>query len=195
MKIFILGRPESGRSTVAEALCQDRQYCYVDGSHWVKQTFRPKRDEEHIEQYHDAYHQYFVDRLMGDSNLCLRNIQDTILSNPSDRYVIDGIVAPRDFVTLFDYNHDFVVFLNRNGEEEIQMKDYEKIGVSVMRDYCFWMSSAGLFTKERWHEYNFKMNGGDPTRFKTMGSKNSVFIVGTLEKAIQHLRDTLNNLQ
>jgi hypothetical protein len=194
MKVFLLGRPQSGRSTVAKALCQDTKYCYVDGSDWVKQTFRSKREGEHPEQYHDAYHEYFANRLKGDADLCLRNIVDTILSYSSDNYIIDGVITPRDFISLFDPIHDFVVFLNRNDDEDIPMKDYEKIGVSVMRDYCFWMSAANLLPKDKWFEYNFKMTGGDPTRFKAMGSKNSVFIVGSLDKAIQHLKETLNDL-
>src|SRR5258708_3398056 len=194
MKVFVLGLPESGRSTVATALCQDSRYCYVDGVHWIKQTFRPKRENEHIEQYQDAYHQYFVNRLMGDADLCVRNIEDTILYNLSNHYVIDGIATPRDFSTLFDYTQDFVVFLNRTDNEDVHMKDYEKIGVSVMRDYCFWLSSAGLLPKERWHEYNFKMAGGTTDRFKAMGSKNSVFVVSSLDKAIIHLQETLINL-
>lgn len=194
MKVFILGRPQSGRSSVAKALCQEAKYCYVDGSDWVRQTFRSRREGEHVEQYQDAYHEYFANRLKGDTDLCLRNMEDTILYNPSDNYVIDGIVLPRDFIYLFDCAQDFVVFLNRNGDEDIPMKDYEKIGVSVMRDYCFWMSAANLLSKDKWYEYNFKMTGGDPSRFKAMGSKNSVFIVGSLDKAIEHLKASLNDL-
>jgi adenylate kinase family enzyme len=194
MKVFILGLPESGRSTVAQSICQDIRYSYVDGSHWIKKTFRSQREGEHIEQFLDAYHQYFIKRLIDDPNICLRNIEETMRCNSSEHFIIDGVATPRDFVTLFDYSQDFVVFLNRNGNEEVQMKDYEKIGVSVMRDYCFWMSAAGLLPREHWYEYNFKMTGGDPQRYKAMGSKNSVFIVGTLEKAVSHLKDSLNDL-
>jgi hypothetical protein len=166
----------------------------VDGIRWVKQTYRPKRDNEHTEQYNDAYHQYFVSRLLGDVDFCIRNIKDTILYNSSSHYVIDGMVSPRDFALLFDYTQDFVVFLNRTDNEDIQMQDYEKIGVSVMRDYCFWMSSAGLLSRDRWYEYNFKMVGGPTDRFKAMGSKNSVFVTSSIDKVIEHLRETLLSL-
>ena len=193
MKIFILGYPESGHSDVAQALCQNSKYYYVDGINWVKQTFRVVGNDEHEEQYYDAYHQYFAGRLAGDPDLCLRNIKDTISCNPSDHYIIDGIASPRDFATLFDYAKDIVVFLNRTDNEEAHIRDYEKIGVSVIRDYCFWMSSANLLEKERWLEYNFKMHSGDSDRFKAMGSKNSVFIVGSMAKVILHLEETLGN--
>jgi len=35
------------------------------------------------------------------------------------------------------------------------------------------------------------MAGGGADRFKTMGSKNSVFIVGSIDKVIQHLQEVL----
>jgi hypothetical protein len=194
MKVFILGRPQSGRSSVANALCQNTKYCYVDGSDWVKRTFRSKREGEHPEHYHDAYHEYVANKLQKDNNLCLRNIEETILNNISDNYIIDGIIVPRDFIYLFNPAQDFVVFLNRNDDEDLPTKDYEKIGVSVMRDYCFWLSAASLLEKNKWYEYNFKMKGGDPERFKVMGSKNSVFIVGSLDKVTEHLKNALLNL-
>lgn len=191
MKVFILGLPETGTDSVAQALCQDTQYCYVDGFNWTRQTFRSIRDEEHIEQYHDEYHRYITNRLLNDADLYLRNIIQTIKSNQSNHYVIDGMATPRDFVGLFDYTQDYVVFLNRIDNEDVRIKDYEKIGVSVMRDYCFWLSSAGLLNRSRWLEYNFKMINGDPNRFKEMGSKNSVFIVGSLDKVVCHLTGML----
>ena len=191
MKIFILGRPQSGRSTVAKALCQDRRYCYVDGSHWIKQSFRSQKNDEHIEQYQDTYHQHVNNKLVSDTDLSAHMIGHIFNYIESEYYVIDGVVTPRDFISLFDYNEDFVVFLNRNDDEDVSMKDYEKIGISVMRDYCFWMSAAGLLKQERWLEFNFKMTGGDPNRLKKMGSKNTVWIVGSLDKAILILKDVL----
>jgi adenylate kinase family enzyme len=197
MKVFILGLPESGQDQVAQALCQDSRYWYVDGGHWVRQTFRSIREDERPEQYQDAFHQYFVERLSWDADLCLRNIKDSMVSCNivQQHFVIDGIATPRDFASLFDYSNDFVVFLNRTDSEEVLMKDYQKISVSVIRDYCFWMASADLLSRDRWFEYNFRMYGGDKDRFRTLGSKNSVFIVGSLDKAIVHLRETLESRQ
>lgn len=193
MKIFIVGYPQSGYFEVAQALSCDPKMSYVDGLNWVKHTFRSIGETEHIEQYHDAYHQYFVDRLASDPDLCLRNITETIACASSEHFVISGIASPRDFASLFDYTQDYIVFLNRTDGEEVQIKDYEKIGVSVIRDYCFWMSSASLLPKERWLEYNYKMSGTDMERFKKMGSKNSVFIVGSLERVIAHLQETFGS--
>jgi len=49
-----------------------------------------------------------------------------------------------------------------------------------------------MLCREQWHEYNFKMVGGLVEKFKSMGSKNSVFIVGTLDKVIEHLKEYLH---
>jgi hypothetical protein len=74
------------------------------------------------------------------------------------------------------------------------MVDHENIGVSVIRDYCFWLSSASLINKSNWLEYNFRIPGEDSEFIKNLGSKNSVFIVKSIKKAISHLKEKLNDL-
>jgi hypothetical protein len=105
-------------------------------------------------------------------------------------FVIDGVATPRDFTNLFDYKQDIVVFLNRVGFES-ECRDHETIGVSVIRDYCTWMSSAGLLDKGRWLEYNFKIPGEESDHVKVMGAHNSVFIVKSINKVISHLTERL----
>lgn len=195
MQIFIIGMPGSGRTTVAKALCQDKRCRYVDSTSWVKSTFREPKAGEHPDQYHDSYHQWFTSRMKEDSCLGTDNVFDSIVAyekqDPQDHiYVIDGVVSPKDFAELFDYNRDLVVFLNRNDNDN-RHKDYESIGVSVMRDYCFWLSSADLLSRDRWFEYNFKMSDVPADHIKAMGSKNSVFVVKSLSKVIEHLRGAL----
>lgn len=195
MKVFIVGMPESGRTTVAKALCQDQRYRYVDGSTWVKSTFRPQKEGEHPQQYHDEYHTWFLDRLKRKPNMCLDHVTDAIafyegVCGPEFDIVIDGVVGPRDFINLFDYNEDIVVFLDRTNNAS-EYKDYENIGVSVIRDYCFWMSAATLLPRERWIEYKFQIPGEESDYIKALGSKNSVFIVRSVNKAIVHLKELL----
>lgn len=195
MKLFLVGTPESGRTTVAKALCQNTQFVYVDASSWLKDSFRPPRDEEHPEQYHDAYHHWFLNRIKNN-NTIIDHVIDTMNGyDDKDKlhWVIDGINSPHDFPVLFDHNKDFVVFLNRIDNQEVKIKDYETIGISVIRDYCFWLSAGNMLRREQWHEYNFKMIGGLAEKFKAMGSKNSVFIVGTLDKVIEHLKEVIQD--
>jgi adenylate kinase family enzyme len=196
MKVFIIGMPESGRTTVARAICQSTQFVYVDASSWMKNSFRPQRDGEHPEQYHDAYHHWVMNRVKENKNLIIDHVAGTMSGyEGADKlnWVIDGVSSPHDFPALFDHNKDFVVFLNRTDNQEIKIKDYETIGTSVIRDYCFWLSAGGILSRDRWHEYNFKMVGGVVEKFKAMGSKNSVFIVGSLDKVIEHLKEVIQD--
>lgn len=199
MKIFVVGMPKSGRTTVSKALCQSDTYRYIDATSWVRSTFRELKPGEHPQQYEDDYHQWFTSRLKLNHRLITDNIYDSIDAygkgaEDTHHFVIDGLSSPKDFMHLFDYNKDVVVFLNRTGNPE-EYKDYENIGVSVMRDYCFWLSSAELLPKTRWFEYNFSIPGEESDWVKQLGHKNSVFIVKSINKVISHLKELLLNLQ
>jgi adenylate kinase family enzyme len=195
MKIFIVGMPYSGRTTVAKALCQDEGFQYIDASSWIKTTFRDQKEGEHIQQYLDEYHTYLTRRTQANPFFAIDNVWDSIeaYKDKSNVFVIDGVLSPKDFVHLFDVNEDTVIFLNRTDNTE-EFKDSESIAVSVMRDYCFWMSAAGLLPKDRWLEYNFKIPGDDSDFIKKLGSKNSVFLARSIVKAIAHLKESLKEL-
>lgn len=191
MKIFIVGLPKSGRTTVAQALAQELEYHYVDAATWLGLAFRPQNSGEHNQQYKEDYKVFMVDKLKESPNLVVDMIENSITNcwHP-ENFIIDGIQSPKDFVNLFDYNEDLVVFLNRT-DNEFEYEDYENIGVSVMRDYCFWLSSASLLPKDKWLEFNFKIPGEDSDAMKTLGSKNTVHIVRSLNKVISHLKSIL----
>lgn len=199
MKIFIIGMPGSGRTTVAKALSEHPDYRYIDASSWVKSTFREPRPGEPPQQYSDDLHSWFVNRLKLKPSIVSENVYDSIdsygqFADDAYRFVIDGVFSPRDFMSLFDYNKDVVVFLNRTNNSS-EYKDYENIGVSVMRDYCFWLSSADLLTRDRWFEYNFAIPGDDSDAVKMLGHKNSVFIVRSPKRVISHLKEQLANVK
>lgn len=192
MKIFVVGMPQSGRTTVALALAKEIQYRYIDATSWVKATFRPQRDGEHPQQYADDLHTWYLARMANNPDTIVDHINDSIeaYDNSSFHYVIDGISSPRDLIRLFEPNKDFIVFLNRTNNE-VDAKDYENIGVSVMRDYCFWLSSANNLDKNNWFEYNFAIPGEESDWSKALGHKNSVFIVKSINKVISHLKERL----
>ena len=194
MKIFVVGMPQSGRTTVTKALCHADNYRYIDAHSWVRSTFREKMVGEKTELYEDEFHSWFTNRLKINPQLITDNIQNSINAyGPEDdklTYVIDGIFSPRDFTKMFDYNKDMIIFLNRISNNA-EYKDYENIGVSVMRDYCFWLSSADLLPKERWLEYNFSIPGEDSEWVKQLGHKNSVFIVKSIKRVISHIKEKL----
>lgn len=195
MNIFIIGAPQSCKTTVAKSLCQDNKFEYIDSSSWIKATFRPQKEQEHIQHYEEEYHHYLINRLKIDPNLGNKNISATMASySYSYNFVIDGIITPKDFVHLFNYNNDVVVFLNRINNDA-EFRDYENISVSVIRDYCFWLASIGLLEKKKWIEYNFKVPSEDSDDIKILGSKNSVYLVKSLNKVISHLQEKLLTLQ
>jgi hypothetical protein len=193
MKVFIIGLPDSGRTTVAQAVCQEGAYQYANASSWLSCLFRERKSGEHIQQYQEEYHQYLSNRIKLDPDICINNVVDSIKCNskPDSNFVIDGVMSPRDFTYLFDINKDIVIFLNRLDNLE-EYKDSDGIAVSVIRDYCFWLASAGFLSKERWIEYNFKIPGEDSSFAKELGSKNKVFLVKSINKVISHLKEMLS---
>src|SRR5271155_5522130 len=94
---------------------------------------------------------------------------------------------------MFEYRQVVVIFLNRT-DIEAEFKDHENIGISVMRDYCFWMASAGLLLKHRWLEFNFKIPGVEGDFVKELGSKNSVFIVRGIDRVLALIKEKLSHI-
>jgi adenylate kinase family enzyme len=196
MKIFIVGLPQSGRTTVAKSVCQEKGFNYVDAFSWIRSNFRDPKPGEHLRQFEDEFHYWLIGRMKNNPRMFVDMVHSTMDSYPDKdaNFIIDGLVSPRDFAELFDYNNDFVVFLNRTNGQDVEVQDYQNIGVSVMRDYCFWLSSAGLLPKSRWFEYNFKLSDEDSDSFKALGSKNSVFMIRSFKRVISHLKETLQEL-
>lgn len=200
MKIFIIGLPKSGRTTMAKALSEKEGSHYIDASSWVKHTFRDIKDNEPAPTYQDEFHSYLSDRLKINPDLYVDNVKQSIQSSllkapisslyEEQTFIIDGLNSPHDLVKLFNYNEDYMVFVNRT-DNDAEYRDHESIGVSVIRDYCYWMSSAGLLPKSRWIEYNFKMPGEESDHVKILGSKNSVFIVKSINRAISHFKSIM----
>ena len=193
MKILIIGLPRSGRSTVAKAVAEALDYQYIDATSWVRSAFRQIHKDEHPQQYEDEYQQYLSTRRIINPNFISNYVEE--MTNPNNfvgkpNFIIDGISSPKDFISLFDYRQDIVVFLNRTDNDH-EFRDHENIGVSVIRDYCFWMSSANLINKTKWLEFNFKIPGENSDQVKTMGARNSIFIVKSINKVISHLVEKL----
>jgi hypothetical protein len=195
MNIFIIGLPQSGRTTVAKAIAEAHGYQYIDAMSWVRSAFREIHKGEHLHQYEDEYQQYLTKRMIINPWFITDYLFEMMKvgANEGNIFIIDGLQSPRDFVTMFDYRTDIVVFLNRTDNEH-EFRDHENIGSSAIRDYCFWMSSAGLCNKTRWLEYNFRIPGEDSDNIKQMGAQNSVFIVKSIQKVISHLTGTIREI-
>jgi len=195
MKIFIVGLPKSGRTMVAKAICEAENYNYMDATSWVKSDFRQPKEGELPHQFEDEYHQYLTKRMNINPNFIRDHLCEMMkmIESTEHHFVIDGVFSPPDFINLFDYREDVVVFLNRIDNDH-DCQDHENIGNSVIRDYCFWMSSAGVIARKRWLEYNFRIQGEDSDAIKTMGVQNSVFIVKSINKVMSHLNEQIKEI-
>jgi len=194
MKIFIIGLPKSGRTTIAKAIVDEYGYHYINAMSWVRSTFRDRKPGEHIQQYEDEYQSYLAIRTLINPQFVIDYINEIIeISGRDATCIIDGISSPRDFASLFDFKQDVVIFLNRS-DNDTDYRDCENIGTSVIRDYCFWMSAANLIIKDRWLEYNFKIHGEDSDHIKAMGAQNSVFIVKSISRVISHLKEKIKEI-
>ena len=190
MNIYIIGLPNSGRTTVAKAIASNLGYNYISTTDWVKVSFREKNESEHDQSYSEAFQKYFFERLKHKPNMCVDNVLDIMACHPESNFIIDGIMSPKDFITLFNYNTDIVVILNRIDNEQYHY-DHDSIFLSTIKDYCFWLASADLLKKSSWIEYNFKINNEDSDTVKIMGNKNSVFLVKHIKRVISHLEEKI----
>lgn len=194
MKVFIIGLPNSGRTSVASCLAEQEGNRYISAFDWFKSTFRPQHKTETADDYSHAFMEYMIERLRMDPLLFSNNIKDVIKSSPfNKKYIIDGLLNPKNFIDVFDYNTDMIVILNRVDNDQ-DAHDYDNISINVIRDYCFWLSASGLLSKDRWLEYNFKMTKDSSDFIKKLGSKNTVYLVKSLDKAIEHLTDVISHI-
>lgn len=194
MNVFLLGLPHSGRTTVAHSIEKSLGLVYLNVSDWVKRSTLVRDPDEHEQQYQEKYRDFYFGILKINPTMCIDYTHEVMRENGFDKtYIIEGITTPKDFVHLFDYNKDVVVFLNRTDNGEYY-QDHDNIALPTMKDYCFWMSAAGFLPKSRWLEYNFKIPGEDSDFIKNLGSKNSVFLVKSINKAVSHLEGKLKEI-
>lgn len=190
MKIFIIGLPQSGRTKVAkEIACAFDSPC-ISAFDWIQSTFREKRKTELEEDYRKELFSFVSERLKINQYLLVDNVFDLLEVNKEKEIcIIDGINSPKDFIHLFDYNKDIVLFLNRtNGPSYVE--GFDQICVNVIRDYCLWLASRELLPKEFWYEFNFAIPGDPKDNFvKLLGSKNTVTLVKSIEKVIELIKE------
>jgi len=183
MKIFILGLPGSGRSTVAKSISENG-FKYIDTTSWIKSEFREPKVNECQSSFDDEYKEFFSKKLLDNPLFIIDRVKE--IHKLNNNIIIDGICSPYNFISLFDYREDLIVILNRI-DNETDCSDHESIGISVIRDYCFWMASAGLINKSKWIEYNFKIPGEDCKSIKMIGAQNSILLAKSINNVIQHL--------
>jgi len=179
MKIFLIGHPKSGKTVMAKSL--------VGFKHVTGQLHFEMNSHLSVEDLKEDYKNI----LLKGEDFDLNYIKQLMNSYMDSNFVIDGITDPKVFISLFDPNKDMVVFLNRLNND-IDVEDYQNISLCIIKDYCFWMSSIGILDKRRWIEYNFRIPGEDSKVIKELGTKNSVFVIKSLNNVITHLKDIIS---
>jgi adenylate kinase family enzyme len=195
MKVFILGLSQCGRTTVAKALASAPDALYISSDFWVKTAFENTGSlPEDPEEYDREFTEYLTGGLKKNHNLITDGVETNISMHHEyshkNKYIIDGISSPRDFMKLFDYNEDVAIFLNRT-DNPSETTDHDGIGQNVIRDYCLWLATMGLLPKDRWTEYNYRMPGEESEFVKELSSRNLVTITKNINKAIEIMRARL----
>lgn len=189
MKVFILGVPGSCRTTIAKSLSGIENFFYIDALAPAKRLFSDKFPKGSIRN--DDYHNLIVDTLKVN-RFYIDMVSGVSAAYPNENPIIDGIFSPKDFSYLFDGTKDIVVFLNRL-DNSLELRDYENISLSVCRDYCFWLASTNILSRDRWLEFNFRLKDGND-RIRTLGSKNTVYVVGNINVLIEHINIKIKEL-
>lgn len=184
MKVFIIGFKNSGRTTIAKELASYMNFSYVDAC--VTSMFRPILPNESQENYSQ-----FIDEATANILKLDKNVVLTLLKNKNN-IIVDGIQSPIDIINCFDYNQDYIVFCNRT-DYEPEFLDKAKIGIALIKDYCYWLSSLNLISAERWIECNYKLPGPENVEVKKLNNKNSIYITKNMVNTIELLKKIIKD--
>lgn len=133
VKIFILGTSQSGKTTLAKAICQQLPLQHVSASTWVRKHFHENtQDKQSLIASMSAF---ATQQLKQNPFACIEELKKTYdLNQPS---VIEGVRNPFDFANLFDPSADGVIRISFKNNK-LQPTEFEK-GLEVVDDLLSWM--------------------------------------------------------
>ena len=144
MKIYVIGSSKSGKTPFASKIAEVLGWSLVCASEWFRKTFLQQGPSDR-QAFTDAITAFTIQTLREDPDLNLRYLSSRHdLSRPC---VVEGFRNPRDFIRLFDYRQDRVVFL-RCEETDLRETDFEG-GIQVMRSYLRYLLDCGLLREEQ----------------------------------------------
>jgi GTPase SAR1 family protein len=140
VKIFILGTSQSGKTTLAKAICQQLPLQHVSASTWIRKHFHENtQDKQTLIASMTAF---ATQKLKLNPFACIEELQKKYdLNQPS---VIEGIRNPFDFANLFDPNTDRVIRITYKNNK-LQPTEFEK-GLEVVDDLLTWMINNQMMT-------------------------------------------------
>lgn len=146
--VFLIGSTKVGKTTLAWTICFETSgidLVPVQASKWIK--------EQYNETNFPSYSEYVAfltkksrEFLTDDPDCAIKRIKQSFNGNGGG-CLIEGVRNPRDFMHLFDYRKDLVVFLSRDGMEIIN--EFEE-GIEVIKQYVKWLEKNfnGNFSME-----------------------------------------------
>ncbi len=192
MKIFVIGTNNSGKTKFCQEIVnKNPEFIYYSYNQLLKNSFGHRFKNEPADDFLKSFEKYSFNILFDNPKYLEYNYYNENLFN---NVVIDDIFSPTDFIKLFDYKNDIVVFLNRTDiSEETLYSEQETVFVNLCRDYCFWLATVEMLNKKNWQEYNFKMTAPNNGFLKVVGIKNTLNLTSNLEAAIDHFNEYLKN--
>lgn len=158
MKIFIIGQSGSAKTPFADAISRALNVKFVSASDWLKPITgdaKFKTKQEHI----DGLTAVTLRELHKNFDACTDYI--TATNDLSAPLIIEGMRNPRDFVKMFDFRHDMVIFLNRE-DNPYRATQFER-GIMVIDGYITWAVTNGLLDTERRVNFMFQPKDLDAT--------------------------------
>lgn len=146
--VFFIGPTKVGKSTLAWTLCFETPDVYlvpVQASKWIKEQYSAASFASYPE-YVAFLTQKSRELLAKDPDCAVKRIKQSF-NCCGGGCLIEGVRNPRDFMQLFDYRKDLVVFLSRNGMEVVN--EFEE-GIEVIKQYVKWLEKnfEGKFSME-----------------------------------------------
>lgn len=143
MKIFVVGCSQSGKTPFSEYISIALRCPRVGASEFFRKTFRYSGQLSR-QEFTDAITDFSLEVLRRDPDVNVRHLRDRL---PNTLCVVEGVRNPRDFVCLFDYRADRVVYLSC-AETDVEETTFGH-GVDVIRELTDYWVRCGLLDVRR----------------------------------------------
>lgn len=150
--IFVIGPTECGKSTLCKEIekIDDTHVFYRHIS--IGNHFKQKFPNNKKEGYTDYLTQKCKELLAKNPDYVI-NFYKEKGNCHGGGMIIDGLRNPRDFVHLFDFNQDLVIFVERDGFE---IKNEFEAGIDVIKNYVEWLKNN--FKNNTTFHYTLKLS-------------------------------------
>lgn len=142
-KVFVLGPSKSGKTTFAKCFPKLK---HIEASTPYRKAFEQERPEISTDSplWRDEITKFGIHKKLAMPDFCINYVKGEIEKTRFESQIISGIRNPRDFVSLFDYTMDYVVYLQ---PATTGYSSFDS-GLDVIRNYIDWLHVNGLYKKD-----------------------------------------------